>query len=165
MPVPCRTQTAEWFHPVQNPMGTSCNRPALPQPGHRSGKAVVFFMQLVHQFNTIPFDVRKKYRLHAVLNVHNIKFQQRGQFLAVHPELRPIILWHPVHSQINVTVGPVVAPGTGAKQHKPLCAIPPGQCRKLIIKFFHVLTCHNRCVRSMGLYPHSQRHISPDGRL
>ena len=50
-------------------------------------------------------------------------------------------------------------------EHEPLCAKPPGQCRKLIIKFFHVLTCHNRCVRSMGLYPHSQRHISPDGRL
>ena len=69
----------------------------FPQPGHRSGKAVVFFMQLVHQFNTIPFDVRKKYRLHAVLNVHNVKFQQRGQFLAVHPELRPVVLWHPIH--------------------------------------------------------------------
>ena len=69
----------------------------FPQPGHRSGKAVIFFMQLVHQFNTIPFDVRKKYRLHAVLNVHNVKFQQRGQFLAVHPELRPVVLWHPIH--------------------------------------------------------------------
>ena len=81
MPDPCRNQTAECF----------------PQPGHRSGKAVVFFMQLVHQFNTIPFDVRKKYRLHAVLNVHNVKFQQRGQLLAVHPELGSVVLWHPVH--------------------------------------------------------------------
>lgn len=109
-------------------------------------------MQLVHQFNTIPFDVRKKYRLHAVLNVHNIKFQQRGQFLAVHPELRPVILWHPVHSQINVTVGPVVAPGTGAKQHKPLCSKPPGQCRKLIIKFFHLLTCHKSLLCDFFLF-------------
>ena len=112
---------------------------SFPQAGNCVCKVTVFFVQLVHQFHTILFDVCQKGRVHAVGDMNDIKFQQGGQLFAVHPEIRPVRFRHPVHGQIDIAVVPMVSSGTGTVQHKPLCAIPACQRGQLTVEFFHDL--------------------------
>ena len=103
-------------------------------------------MQLVHQFHTILFNVCQKRRVHVGRNMHNVKFQQGGQFLALHPEGCPAVLRHPIHGQIDVAVVSVVSSGAGAEQHQPLCAVSARQCGQLAIQLFHGIPSY-QCVR------------------
>ena len=69
--------------------------------------------------------------------MHNIKFQQGWQFLAVHPKVALIFGRHTVDCQINITVIAVIATRAGTEQHKALGTILLGQCGQLRVKLIH----------------------------
>lgn len=103
-----------------------------------SGKGVGWVKAQAQRMKAQVVFIDYKRRVHPVCDMHDVKFQQRGQVLAVHPEVCPVALWHPIHGQIHVTVIAVVTSGAGAEQHEPPGTVLAGECCQLLIQFFHV---------------------------